>query len=571
MLMSIDADVIIIGAGGGGAVAAKELGELGIKVLILEAGPWYGNKQWKEPNRYRGAVSSSSPADLDVNLLRQQYTRYEHTMNDVITGRFRWGPADRSRPVWFRNIPNKGLAWQDSGVGGTTQHYWANSPRAYAMAIDDVWPISYRELIPYYEKVEHTLPVRPAPTTPKEELFYYGANKAGWSLHNTLNPTSPGYRPNPNAILHPNERLMDPTISLEELSHMEGCTLAGHCINGCPYGPSVDKVAKRSTNVSYVPLALKTGNVEIRPNTFTTKILTENHPKEGIIANGVQFRDTWTGETGELYGKVVVMAAGCIEGPRLWLNSELPHNEWVGRGLTNHIWDWMTGVFDEKDLMSILGQDNASPFVGHTSAARLDYPGLGATQPSGLSPGLFSSLTFGFSQSGYASQHKLSPEIPWDLQGKVVGNELKEWMHNYRNTLSFLILTDDQPHKRNGVTIDPFLKDEHGPVPVVRYTPSKQDMQKRNELAKITADILRKAGAKKIIRTDWPVNLFAHIESTMRMGFVVDSNCEAYQVKRLFIADNSVHYNGIGGQNPTLTTQALATRTAEKLAMKYFS
>jgi choline dehydrogenase-like flavoprotein len=57
----------------------------------------------------------------------------------------------------------------------------------------------------------------------------------------------------------------------------------------------------------------------------------------------------------------------------------------------------------------------------------------------------------------------------------------------------------------------------------------------------------------------------------MRMGFVVDSNCEAYQVKRLFIADNSVHYNSIGGQNPPLTTQALATRTAEKLAMKYFS
>jgi choline dehydrogenase-like flavoprotein len=82
---------------------------------------------------------------------------------------------------------------------------------------------------------------------------------------------------------------------------------------------------------------------------------------------------------------------------------------------------------------------------------------------------------------------------------------------------------------------------------------------------------LRKAGAKKIIRSNWPSHLFAHIESTMRMGFVVDSNCEAYQVKRLFIADNSVHFNGIGGPNPTLTTQALATRTAEKLANIYFS
>lgn len=561
--------MIIIGAGAGGAVAAKELGELGIKVIVLEAGPWYGNKKWPNPNRDRGPTSSSSPADLDINLLRQQYTKNEHTMNDPITGRFRWGPADRRRPPWQRIIPNYGQLWQSTGVGGTIQHYWANSPRAYAMAIDDTWPISYRELIPYYEKVEDTLPVHPAPTTSKEELFYYGAQKAGWSLINTLNPTTPGYRPQPNAILHPNERLMDSDLSMDELSKMEGCTLCGHCVNGCPHGPSLDKVAKRPTNISYVPLALKTGNVEIRPNIYTTKILTENHPKEGIQAVGVQYRDTWTGETGELYGKVVVMAAGCIESPRLWLNSDLPYNSWVGRGLTNHYWDWVTGIFDEKDLMRILGQRNVNPFVGPTSGGRLDYPGLGCIQPSGVSPGLFSSLTFGFSQSGYYFKQEQSSK-DWDLRGRVVGSELLEWMNNYSNTLSIMILTDDQPYKRNGVSIDPMLKDEYGPIPIVQYTPSREDAKKRDQLVKISADILRLAGAKKILRTDWPANLFTHIESTMRMGFVVDHNCESYQVKRLFIADNSVHFNGIGGPNPTLTTQALATRTAEKLTSKYF-
>ncbi len=56
----------------------------------------------------------------------------------------------------------------------------------------------------------------------------------------------------------------------------------------------------------------------------------------------------------------------------------------------------------------------------------------------------------------------------------------------------------------------------------------------------------------------------------MRMGFVVDANCEAYQVKRLFIANSSVEHNSGGGVNPRLTAQALAIRTAEKLAMKYF-
>ncbi|MNE77310.1 GMC oxidoreductase [compost metagenome] len=89
-------------------------------------------------------------------------------------------------------------------------------------------------------------------------------------------------------------------------------------------------------------------------------------------------------------------------------------------------------------------------------------------------------------------------------------------------------------------------------------------------MARYACESLKAAGAKRIIRSDTPFAFQLHLESTMRMGFVVDTNCEAYQVKRLFIADNSVHFNGIGGPNPTLTTQALATRTADKLVVKYF-
>lgn len=74
-----DHDVIVIGAGGGGAVMAKELGELGLKVLVLEAGPWYGNKQWPEPNMERGAISSSSMEDLDVVLFKKLYNKQENT------------------------------------------------------------------------------------------------------------------------------------------------------------------------------------------------------------------------------------------------------------------------------------------------------------------------------------------------------------------------------------------------------------------------------------------------------------------------------------------------------------
>ncbi|MFD1851438.1 GMC family oxidoreductase N-terminal domain-containing protein [Oceanobacillus bengalensis] len=568
--MKTDPDVIVIGSGGGGAVIAKELGELGINTLVLEAGPWYGNKKWPEPNKTKGqAKESSDPKDLDGSLYRQQLTRLENDMNDLVTGKFRWGAADRRRTPWYRNIPDQAVLWQSAGIGGSTLHYYSNSPRAFPDAINNEWPIQYNELIPYYEKVEATLPVEFAPTTTKDALFYYGADKAGFSENRTLDVTTIGYRPQPNAILPPNEHLMDPNYSMEELSHMEGCTLSGHCGQGCPYGPSLEKMAKRTTAVSYVPLAMETGNVIFRPNTFVTKVLTAYSSSGNRQIVGVQVRDTWTGEMEEIRAKVVVMAAGCIETPRLWLNSELPYNPWVGRGLTNHYMDMVTGTFDEQTLMDIVGTPSVNPFVGHTSSARLDYPGLGMIEIIGESPGLSAQPLFGFSQHGYNLLKPTDSDI-WDLEGRLVGSELEKAMNDYTRTLTLSVITDDEVLYRNRVELDSNIKDEHGAVPLVYYSPSEKSKQRREQLAKIATAILRKAGAKTVHRSDLPPNYFIHLHSTMRMGFVVDTSCEAYQVERLFIADNSVDYNALGGPNPTLTTQALATRTAKRLADKYF-
>jgi choline dehydrogenase-like flavoprotein len=47
-------------------------------------------------------------------------------------------------------------------------------------------------------------------------------------------------------------------------------------------------------------------------------------------------------------------------------------------------------------------------------------------------------------------------------------------------------------------------------------------------------------------------------------------NGAARAVRRLYIADNSVLANSLGGPNPTLTTQAVATRTAEKIFILEF-
>ncbi len=565
-----DIDVLVIGAGAGGSVVARELGEKGLKVLILEAGPWYGNSKWPNPNEDPGAVGSSSYEDLSIDLLRESFTDYEDDMNDFITGKFRWGPADRNKPAWTRIIPKDGYTAQVAGVGGTTLHYFANSPRAFPLSFDHSWPISYEELVPYYERVEQRLPVHPAPTTENEAMFQYGMQLAGWQPIDTADVTASGYRPQPNAILRVNPLLGDLNFDLQTNRYV-GCTLRGHCVNGCRIGPIVEAVAKRSAFASYIPPALRTGNLEVRPNVFVTRILTEENAEEGLHAVGVLYRNTWTGETGELRAGIIVMAAGGIETPRLWLNSGLPDNGWVGKGLTNHWFDCISGIFDEKVLIDTLGISEIRPFVGQNGGgSRLDIPGLGSLETFGTSPALFSSFIYSSSQRGFAALNPPNPDALWDMEGILTGEPLKDIMRQYTRTMNILILIDDEVNPNNSVTLDPEQADENGYLPVINYEPGAEDIQRREQLAVISADILRKAGARTIHRANLPPGIFYHIMSTMRMGYVTDINCEANQVKRLYIADSSVLCNSIGGPNPTLTVQALAARTAEKLADTYF-
>lgn len=135
--------------------------------------------------------------------------------------------------------------------------------------------------------------------------------------------------------------------------------------------------------------------------------------------------------------------------------------------------------------------------------------------------------------------------------------------------LQILIVSDDRPHQRNGVTVSSSAQDEHGPIPLVNYEPSEGDRKRRDDLAEIAAEILREAGARHVHRSD-SLATALHVHSTMRMGKVVDEACESYDVDRLFVADHSALANGVGGANPTNTGQALALRVATKILERHF-
>src|SRR5207302_4367245 len=95
------------------------------------------------------------------------------------------------------------------------------------------------------------------------------------------------------------------------------------------------------------------------------------------VATGVTWRDNVGGATHTEDAKVVVMCGGCVENPRLWLNSKLPNpNSWVGRGFTDHYFDWIIGLMPH-DIGSSKGPG---------SGARCDFPGYGGLEQVGLPP-----------------------------------------------------------------------------------------------------------------------------------------------------------------------------------------
>jgi choline dehydrogenase-like flavoprotein len=558
-------DAIVIGAGGGGAVAAKELAERGLDVLLLEAGPRFAHPE-------------------------RDWSHYQYASNNPLTGVFRFGPANRSRPAWIRELAQSSLLFQSGGVGGTTNAYLANCPRSmpgvfrgYDGADRDGYdvrhrfPFEYRELVPYYEWVEHTLPVQTAAMGLKEQAFFAAASRMGLPVQTGKDVRRAAFRPQENAILQPRGsagRSDDPRS--QRHPYARGCTFAGHCSQGCfdPIGAPINLKAKRATSVSYVPMALTADawsraggkSITLLSDAFAVQI----HTDSDCAARAVTWRIGASGELQTEEARVVILAAGAVESPRLWLNSKLPNpNGWVGRGLTDHSGDLVVGVLPESIAAT----------SGAQSAARIDFPGFGALEPVALPPAVAGLLALSDAGiPGYYDNGLPGSEAGADSVGRLIGRDLKGMLAELDRVMVMLILTDDDVEAQNNVGLSTAVPaDEHGAVARVEIRHrqrSARTLRNREFLAGQAVRLLRAAGARRGHRVNTPPFIF-HPHSSLRMGArasdaVLDGNCEARWVKRLFVADNSALANSVGGVNPTLTTQALATRTAEKIFQLYF-
>ncbi len=307
-------DVIVVGSGASGGWAAKRLSEAGIKVALLEAGKPQGDKDFTEhvqayELKYRDKASDfmrrTRPRQRDCYACREW--------------NYKWFVNDLEEP--YTNPADKPFSWQGRTrvVGGRTnvwgrQCYRLSEQDLHGKSFDgygEDWPISYKDLVPYYELVEdyvgisgqaENVPELPDsrfhPAMPmscaETQLRTRVKSKLGWTvtIGRSANITKP-------------------------INGRGPCHYCGPCEHGC--------VTHSYFNAAFTTVAdaLASGNTTLITNAMVYKVLTD--PKTNK-ASGVMYIDRVTREVREVRARAVCsaprrssrLASSSTQHPEVW-------------------------------------------------------------------------------------------------------------------------------------------------------------------------------------------------------------------------------------------------------------
>ncbi|WP_406316604.1 GMC family oxidoreductase [Streptosporangium sp. NBC_01639] len=296
-------DVLVVGSGFGGAIAAYHLAAGGADVVILERGPWLAEEEFEHDYK-----------------LGSSYTRiFDFTVGDGM------------------NILGGNC------VGGGSVVYFAAMPRAPRFIFERhgdigrrMWPASIDRdaLEPWYDRVAEALPVS---TQGWEDVSYPGGLWAAACNHS-------GRTANPVPVAIDNDT----------------CVQCNWMMAGCRFG------AKRSLLTNYLPAAIAHG-AEVRPLHEVQRISRTDDGGYRVhydIMDGEDYR--LRGDSGTIDAKIVILAAGAGATPVILQRSEpvlgpMPHA--VGRYFSGNGERLVTAVMNEERVRDVLGLDRGDGTV----------------------------------------------------------------------------------------------------------------------------------------------------------------------------------------------------------------
>ncbi|NOP94819.1 glucose-methanol-choline oxidoreductase [Mycolicibacterium fortuitum] len=499
-----EVDVVIVGAGAGGATLGQRLARAGWTVVLIDAGPfWNPDTDWVSDERGSHGLYWTEP-----------------------------------RQIGGANPVPLGSNNSGRGVGGSMVHYAGYTPRFHPSdfrtdSLDGVgadWPISYGDLRGYYEQIEAELPVAgqdwpwgdphayphsPHPVSGNGLVALRGARRLGIEM-----------RVGPVAI--PNGRF----------GNRPHCIYRGFCIQGCKVN------AKASPLITHIPDALAHG-AEVRPDSHVTRVLVDDRQRQ---VTGVEYLHD--GTLHRQRAQAVVVAGYAIETPRLLMLS------------ATH--GYPEGLGNEHDQLGRNVMVQGAPQVAGRFAGEIRM--YKAPPPEASTEQFYETDPMKPYRRGFSVQNVSPLPITWSehvaAQGHW-GQTLREYMRDYIHWATLGALCELLPQPDNRVTLAD-EKDRHG-LPVAHFSYSQCDNDKSLIAAatEVMSDMLRAAGAEEVIA----IERYAHLVGGARMAArpedgVIDDEHRVFGVDRLYVVDGSVLPTQ-GAANPALTIMALAARAAD--------
>lgn len=526
-------DVIIVGAGMGGGVAAGVLAEAGKTVLVLERG--------------RALNYADIPRD---HLRNHRLSLYGHNTGPDLTGHPRVfvGRCGHEHTV----APHDGRYQNNAMTVGGGGRVWGM--QAWRFHADDFamasrygvpagssladWPITIEDVAPFYARAEREIgvagegadhPMPPVPSSPQREWLARGAATAGWST-------------------------LTPPLALNSVPYQgrDACVQCGECIGfACPTD------AKNGSHNTLLPRALASGRCTLVTRAQASNVETD----DGGHVTGVRyFLESDDGVTEHIaHAAIVILAAGAIETARLLLLSRSARHpnglgnaqDQVGRHLQGHYYPGAQGLMPHP-----LENDGLGPGV-NIATTQFNHGNSGVIGGAMLA-NEFVKLPIQF------WHHSIPPGVPrWGLANKRYMRDA------YRRIVHVQGPVQEISSPECRVTLDAHVRDKFG-LPVARLsgTTHPETVRTAQFMRERAEDWLRASGAENI--WSWPpalkLSAGQHQAGTCRMGddpatSVTDASGRVHGHDNLFVADASVHVTN-GGFNPALTVVALAFRTA---------
>jgi choline dehydrogenase-like flavoprotein len=529
-------DVVIIGSGASGGMAAWNLTRKGIGVLMLDAGVKFDRaKFWShvKPWEVEGKLEQGQrPPQFYVDVKEQPYTTLKDQPFDLVRV---WGRGGKTN-VWGR----VSLRYSDLDFAGDG---W-----------EIPWPIRYKDIAPYYDQVDQLIGV-------------CGGNDDQDSL-----PGSQYHLPAPPPRC--GERLLRKAARGIGISIVSGrravltrphnghaaCHYCGACGRGCDVG------AFFNSSDYLIDPAFATGKLEVVNNAVVARVLVDEKGR----ASGVQYFDRNTKEEHTVSARVVIVAASTIDSTRILLNSKSgawPNgignsSDVIGRYLTEQVRFHMYGFVPElvgaktQNDDGIGGEHIYMPRFNHRDGRKRDYLRGYGMQFWGCGAGTGASFAKEIPGFGLDFKQTVKRRYP-----ALVA------LHPYGEVL---------PRRDNRVTVEGTPRDAYGvPIARIEYKIGDNERRMTAEMYDTAESILRAAKAEimPFERNKVDMNGSAiHEHGTCRMGedpkrSALNGFCQSHDVPNMFVVDGSA-FTSATEKNPTLTILALAWRATDYLSQE---